>query len=239
MSSLGQMKDFVLEHFKSTLYTWDEILQELDIEGRVEETKNEWLCVFPHLTSPRITTGNRQNDNSTSTANMQLITMIGNVIREATIKGYALQARAQHVYTEAQRVLDFHRLCCTLQQTPADASKDDNRNSSSSSTIPKDEKEILQELGNLMNESHMSCCELYECSSIELDALTHTCRHYRYNGTSDVCYGSRLTGAGWGGSTVSLVADDQVTTFMKRLEKGGGEETLSHLNNSTNNKYCK
>ena len=101
-------------------------------------------------------------------------------------KSYALQERACHIYQEAARVHVFATAC----------------NNSAS----------LETLGALMNESHTSCKDLYECSSPELDLLTTACRHLG-------AFGSRLTGAGWGGSTVSLVAADRVKEFMVRLKE--------------------
>lgn len=60
-----------------------------------------------------------------------------------------------------------------------------------------------QVLGALMNESQTSCRELYKCSCEELDAIVSLALK---NGA----YGSRLTGAGWGGCTVSLVHESKV-----------------------------
>ena len=69
----------------------------------------------------------------------------------------------------------------------------------------------LEDLGKLMNESHYSCRDLYDCSSAELEILTKLCR-------SSGAYGSRLTGAGWGGCAISLVPFDKVPAFLKSIE---------------------
>ena len=68
-------------------------------------------------------------------------------------------------------------------------------------------------LGNLMNESHKSLADLYECSCKELNTLVELGRK---NGS----LGSRLTGAGFGGSTVHLVYTDSAQDFIKSLSQG-------------------
>ena len=65
--------------------------------------------------------------------------------------------------------------------------------------------------GKLMNQSHESLRELYEVSCRELDALVDAA--LKIPGV----YGSRMTGAGFGGCTVSLVADDAVEDFLEKV----------------------
>ena len=68
-----------------------------------------------------------------------------------------------------------------------------------------------KELGKLLNESHYSLRDLYEVTGKELDALTELSR------TADGCIGSRMTGAGFGGCTVSLVKKDKIENFIKTV----------------------
>ncbi len=101
---------------------------------------------------------------------------------------FELKKRALHVFTEAQRVHDFKDTCMS------DA--DDDK---------------LRKLGDLMNQSHESCKSLYDCSCTELDTLTNECR-------SAGAYGSRLTGAGWGGCAVSLIPETILYEFLDRIK---------------------
>ncbi|KAG0669883.1 galactokinase [Maudiozyma exigua] len=87
--------------------------------------------------------------------------------------------RAKHVYSEALRVIK------TLQLFKETNDKTNNYT-------------FYHKFGELMNGSQRSCDELYECSSNEIDKI---CSIALNNGS----YGSRLTGAGWGGSTIHLV----------------------------------
>ncbi len=65
----------------------------------------------------------------------------------------------------------------------------------------------LARFGELMNDSHRSLRDDYEVTGKELDALAMSA--WRATG----CIGSRMTGAGFGGCTVSLVKAAAVTSF--------------------------
>jgi len=69
----------------------------------------------------------------------------------------------------------------------------------------------LGRFGRLMNESHDSLRDDYEVSSAALDSLVNASRKV------DGCLGSRLTGAGFGGCTVSLVRLDRVRAFQEQV----------------------
>ncbi|MBP7175272.1 MAG: galactokinase [Thermoclostridium sp.] len=66
----------------------------------------------------------------------------------------------------------------------------------------------LNEFGKLMNASHDSLRDLYEVTGIELDTLVEEARRI------DGVLGARMTGAGFGGCTVSLVREEQVQAFI-------------------------
>lgn len=66
-------------------------------------------------------------------------------------------------------------------------------------------------LGCLMTGSHISQRDGLECSCEEIDFLVD--RAHMLEG----CYGARLTGGGFGGSMVSLVAEDKAERFLEQL----------------------
>ena len=118
---------------------------------------------------------------------------------------FHLYRRAKHVFSEALRVLEFKALLKT-SPPPAD---------------------LLPRLGALMDQTQTSCREVYDCSCPELDELCDIAR-------GAGAYGSRLTGAGWGGCTVHLVPKDKVEDirkawvekYYKKREPGISEEKL-------------
>ncbi len=69
----------------------------------------------------------------------------------------------------------------------------------------------LIKFGQLMNESHNSLRDDYEVTGIELDTLVEEARKI------DGVLGSRMTGAGFGGCTVSLVHNNLLTDFTNSV----------------------
>lgn len=69
----------------------------------------------------------------------------------------------------------------------------------------------LSAFGKLMNASHESLRDLYEVSCTELDTLVESAQKL------DCVLGSRMTGAGFGGCTVSLVKEDGVDEFIEKV----------------------
>jgi galactokinase len=69
------------------------------------------------------------------------------------------------------------------------------------------------ELGRLMNEAHASARDDYQISCHELEVLVHHALEV------DGCAGARLTGAGWGGSIVALVAEEAVAAFTEHVAR--------------------
>lgn len=88
------------------------------------------------------------------------------------------------------------------------------------------EKGEWKEVGKLMYESHESLQKLYEVSTEEIDGMVEIARRV------DGVYGSRITGGGFGGCTVSLVKTEAVADLMKAFEEkyppisGGVEATV-------------
>lgn len=104
---------------------------------------------------------------------------------------FKLQERLTHVCEEAERVLSFYEICQKAES---------------------ESEESINELGKLMNLSHTSCKELYECSSPELNSLVEFA-------IENKAKGARLTGAGWGGCSVFMITNENMEYLMNKLEE--------------------
>ncbi|MCM1058431.1 MAG: galactokinase [Firmicutes bacterium] len=69
----------------------------------------------------------------------------------------------------------------------------------------------VAQFGQLMNESHISLRDDYEVTGVELDTLVEEA--WKVEGV----IGSRMTGAGFGGCTVSIVKDESIDTFIEKV----------------------
>jgi galactokinase len=76
------------------------------------------------------------------------------------------------------------------------------------------EQHDLSRFGRLMGESHVSLRDDYEVSSDELDLMVELA------GQVEGVYGARMTGGGFGGSTVNLVREDKADEFRARVAEG-------------------
>jgi galactokinase len=73
------------------------------------------------------------------------------------------------------------------------------------------EQHDLNRFGKLMRESHVSLRDDYEVSSDELDLMVELAEKI------DGVFGARMTGGGFGGSTVNLVRQEQADEFRARV----------------------
>lgn len=76
----------------------------------------------------------------------------------------------------------------------------------------------LEKFGRLVNASHVSLEHDYEVTGIELDTLAH--RAWEQEGV----LGARMTGAGFGGCGIALVAKDKVEVFKENVGRIYTEE---------------
>ena len=85
----------------------------------------------------------------------------------------------------------------------------------------------LVRVGRAMNESHESLRLDYDVSTPELDALVRAAR------AVPGVYGSRLSGAGFGGCTLSLVAAEAVPVFLEQVpteyRSATGRDAVMHV----------
>lgn len=102
-----------------------------------------------------------------------------------------------------------------------DAIKDDVRRKRAKHAVYENQRTIqavnalkandIATFGKLMNESHVSLRDDYEVTGIELDTLVETSLE------QEGVIGSRMTGAGFGGCTVSIVKEEAIDAFIKNV----------------------
>jgi galactokinase len=77
----------------------------------------------------------------------------------------------------------------------------------------------LKKFGELMRASHESLRDLYEVTGRELDVL------FEAASRAEGCIGTRMTGAGFGGCSVSLVEEEKVERFKEVVSCAYAEKT--------------
>ena len=77
----------------------------------------------------------------------------------------------------------------------------------------------LAAFGKRMNDSHDSLANLYEVTGFALDTMVAAARKQKG------VLGSRMTGAGFGGCTVSLVEDRHIEAFIEEVGREYEEKT--------------
>jgi len=77
----------------------------------------------------------------------------------------------------------------------------------------------LIQFGKLMNDSHDSLRDDYEVTGFELDTMVEEGRKI------EGVIGTRMTGGGFGGCTVSLVKTEAIDTFIEQVGKNYVQKT--------------
>lgn len=121
----------------------------------------------------------------------QRVQIVIESVESGSVEGFRLYERALHVFEEADRVYQVQQL---------------------SSNGLLDNEQRLQKIGSLMNDSHHSCRDLYDCSSQSLDRLVQ-------QSLTAGALGARLTGAGWGGCIVALVPKSKCQSFLQHMNQ--------------------
>ncbi|XP_074012028.1 N-acetylgalactosamine kinase isoform X4 [Numenius arquata] len=181
---------------KSKGLDWKKMLRLHDVQTKLGVSLEEMLTIVEEVLHPEP----YSTEEICKCLGISLEELRSQILSQNTqdVSTFKLYQRAKHVYSEAARVLEFKKIC---NEAPANA---------------------LQLLGELMNQSYISCREMYECSCPELDRLVDICLQFG-------AIGSRLTGAGWGGCTVSMVPTDKLNTFLKNVKKAYYQTDVQRL----------
>lgn len=134
------------------------------------------------------------------------------------------RSECETALAELQKVMDIKALGeLTEEQFEANKSaiKDDIRVKRAKHAVYENQRTIkavealqandVAAFGQLMNASHASLRDDYEVTGIELDTLVEEA--WKIEGV----IGSRMTGAGFGGCTVSIVKDEAIDTFIEKV----------------------
>lgn len=110
--------------------------------------------------------------------------------------------------SEAQFEAERAQLSETLQRRVLHVVQEVRRTETAAEALRKND---LHGFGRALNDAHVSLRDLYEVSIPELDDLVEGAQRVQ------ACYGSRLTGAGFGGCTVAIVHPEGKEEFSRRV----------------------
>ena len=134
------------------------------------------------------------------------------------------RAECEAALAELQKVVDIKSLGDLTEEAferYKDAIKDETRKKRAKHAVYENQRTIqavaaleandIAKFGQLMNASHVSLRDDYEVTGRELDTLVEEA--WKIPGV----IGSRMTGAGFGGCTVSIVENDAVEPFISKV----------------------
>ena len=141
--------------------------------------------------------------------------------------GFELRRRALHVLSEATRVHEFKAAAeaatdaadAAAAAAAAAATEGEGMAAAAPDAAAAAAAEAIARMGALMDASHASCSQQYDCSCPDLDALVAALK-------AAGAIGARLTGAGWGGCAVALVEAARARELIEGLRRGFYAERL-------------
>lgn len=134
------------------------------------------------------------------------------------------RSECETALAELQKVIDIKTLGDLTEEqfeTHKDAIQDDIRRKRAKHAVYENQRTIkavdalkkgdIVKFGELMNASHVSLRDDYEVTGVELDTLVEEA--WKVEGV----IGARMTGAGFGGCTVSIVKTDAIDRFIDKV----------------------
>ncbi len=136
----------------------------------------------------------------------------------------ARRSSCEKALEELQKVVDIKALGdLSIEEFEANknAIKDDDRRLKAKHAVYENQRTIeavkalkagdITKFGELMNQSHVSLRDDYDVTGVELDTLAEEA--WKIPGV----IGSRMTGGGFGGCTVSIVKDEAIDEFKEKV----------------------
>ncbi len=143
----------------------------------------------------------------------------------------ARRSSCELALTELQKVVDIKglgELSIDEFEAHKDTIPDEDRRRKAKHAVYENQRTIdavaalkagdLQKFGELMNASHVSLRDDYDVTGVELDTLAEEA--WKIPGV----IGSRMTGGGFGGCTVSIVKDEAIENFKEQVGKAYKEK---------------